>query len=455
MTEKRQSIHGEWTSRWAFILAATGAAVGLGNIWKFPYIAGINGGGAFVLIYLACVLIIGIPLMMTEVLIGRRGRQNPAGTMRSLAKDTGRSKHWQWIGAIGILSSFIILSYYCVIAGWAMNYIFRAASGAFHHASASQINHIFQHFVANPWKLLFWHSMVMLVTIFLVIRGVKGGLELAARFMFPAMLGLLIVLVIYATTTNHFIQGLTFLFKPDFSKLNSTSALSALGHAFFTLSLATGSIMMYGAYLPKKASITRAAIYIAIADTFVALLAGVAIFPIVFANGLQPSAGPGLIFQTLPIAFGQMPYGSLFASLFFLMLVFAAITSTISLLEPSVAWLIETFRISRLRASLYAGFGIWILGLGTIFSFNILENVKIFGMTIFDNLDYLTANIMMPLGGLLTVFFAAWLMRRSDVLEELGISDRLLFRAWYFAIRYLTPLAILLIFLNFVGIIQF
>ncbi len=454
MTNPKKSIHGEWSSHWAFILAATGAAVGLGNVWKFPYIAGENGGGAFVLVYLLCVIIIGIPLLMAEILIGRRGRQNPAYSLRDLALESGHKPFWQWFGLGIILAGFLILTYYSVIAGWSAAYVFIAATGTFHGASATRITQIFSQLVTNPYKLLFWHTVIMLITVGVIAKGIEKGIENAVRFMFPIMILLLLMLVIYAATTGYFASGLTFLFKPDFRKLTSTGVLSALGHAFFTLSLATGSIMMYGAYLPKKASITKASIYIAIADTSIALIAGIAIFPIVFANGLQPSAGPGLIFQTLPIAFGHLPYGSFFAVLFFVMLLFAALTSAISLLEPTVAWLIETFHTTRARAAIIAGIIIWILGFLTIFSFNILSHVKPFGMTLFDNLDYLTANIMLPIGGLFIAFFAAWLISKNNVRDELQLSDRWLFKSWHFIMRYITPIAIVVIFLNFVGIIK-
>ncbi len=452
MTLNRQSIHGEWSSRWAFVLAATGAAVGLGNIWKFPYIAGENGGGAFVIIYLICILVIGIPLMMAEIMLGRRGRQNPAATMASVAEESGASRHWGLVGGLGILAGFLILSYYSVIAGWALNYVFKAAAGDFTNASAQQIGALFSNLVASPWQLLFWHSIIMLTTMLVVARGVRQGLEKTIVFMFPIMLILLVILVAYSMSSGYFEQGLAFLFHPKFAQLSPEGTLDALGHAFFTLSLATGSIMMYGAYLPKNASITRASVAIAAADTGIALIAGLAIFPIVFANGLQPGAGPGLIFQTLPIAFGHMPMGRMFATFFFMMLVFAAFTSTLSLLEPSVAWCIERFHMSRVRATVIISSLIWLLGIGTVLSFNVWKNVHLFGMDVFDFMDYLTANIMLPLGGLLIVIFTAWFMRQEAKLDELQIKKGFIYYKWRLTMRYVAPVAILIVFLKFLGI---
>ena len=454
MDVQRRSIHGEWSSRWAFILAATGAAVGLGNVWKFPYITGENGGGAFVLVYLLCITVIGIPVMMAEILIGRRGRRNPASAMMLLAIESGRSRHWGFIGYITICAGFLILSYYSVIAGWALDYIFQSAAGHFSHASATQIDNLFTQLVQSPLQLIMWHSIIIGTTVLVVARGLEKGLERAVRFMFPAMLLLLFVLLLYAISSGHFWQGFSFLFKPDFSKLTSQGSLAAMGHAFFTLSVATGTIMMYGAYVPRNASIAKAAIAIAIADTSVALIAGLVIFPIVFADQLSPGQGPGLLFKTLPLAFGHIPYGTLFGTLFFVMLVFAALTSAISLLEPTVAWLIERFHLSRARATFLSGCVIWLLGLGTVFSFNIGSEIKWLGLDFFNLLDYLTANIMLPIGGLLVAIFTAWRMKQLHILDELQVDHDFLFKAWRFTMRFITPLAIFMVFLDFSGFLN-
>jgi NSS family neurotransmitter:Na+ symporter len=461
MATVRASIHGQWSTRLAFILAATGSAVGLGNIWKFPYIAGENGGGAFVLVYLVCIAIIGIPIMMSEVMLGRRGRQSPINTMHTLASEENVSPHWKWLGWAGVVSGFLILSYYSVIAGWALAYVFRTGSGLITGQTADGIQSIFTALVNDPERLLAWHTIFMVMTMTVVARGVRSGLERAVRLLMPALFVLLIVLVGYAWNTGSFEQGIDFLFTPDFSKIDADGILTAMGHAFFTLSLGMGAIMVYGSYLPDNVSIAKTSIAVSAMDTLVALLAGMAIFPIVFANGLEPGAGPGLIFQTLPIAFGHMDYGAFFGMLFFILLVFAAWTSAISLIEPAVAWLVENKGMNRVFASVMAGLATWLFGLLTVFSFNIwadvklLSGIKIFkDSTIFDLLDYLTANIMLPLGGLLIAVFAVWQMSRDSSVEELSMGDGLFYKLWRFLVKYITPVAVFIVFLSAVGIIN-
>lgn len=454
MPIKPSSMHGQWSSRLIFILAATGSAVGLGNIWKFPYIAGENGGGAFVLVYLVCIALIGIPIMMAEVLIGRRGRQSPINTMVDLAKEEGRHRAWSLLGWSGVIAGFLILSYYSVIAGWAMSYVVRTATGAFEQVTADGAGAIFSDFLADPEKLLLWHTLFMVMTMAIVSRGVSSGLERAVRVLMPALFVLLIILVGYAVKNGNFAQGAHFLFDADFSKLSANALLVAMGHAFFTLSLGMGAIMVYGSYLPSKTSIAGSAVIIAVMDTLVALAAGLAIFPIVFANGLEPAAGPGLIFTTLPIAFGGMEFGRFFGSLFFLLLVFAAWTSAISLIEPAVAWLVENRGWQRVTAALWAGIATWCLGLVSVFSFNLwsdvtpLSNIAIFEKsTLFDLLDYLTSNIMLPLGGLFIAIFAAWVLRRQTSEEELD-TNVVVYSVWRFLVRYVTPICVILVFLR-------
>ncbi len=453
MAERRKSIHGQWSSRWVFILAATGSAVGLGNIWKFPYIAGENGGGAFVLLYLVCIACIGIPIMMAEILLGRRGRQSPINTMATLAREAKHSPHWKYLGWSGVLAGFLILSYYSVIAGWALSYVFRTAAGSFDGASADEVSTIFNNLLASPESLMAWHTIFMVMTMVVVARGVRHGLEKAIRLLMPTLFMLLLIMVGYALNTGAFGEGLSFLFNVDFSKLNSDSVLIAMGHAFFTLSLGMGAIMIYGSYVPEKASIAGTTFYIAGADTLVALVAGMAIFPIVFANGLEPGAGPGLIFVTLPIAFGQMPGGLFFGTLFFVLIVFAAWSSAISLIEPAITWLVENKGMKRSTASIGAGILTWFVGLGTVFSFNLWSDLKLFDKTFFDLLDYLTANIMLPLGGLFIAIFAGWIMSKRATQEELHMGDSAPYMLWRFLVRYVTPLAVTVVFLNAIGVI--
>lgn len=441
MTDTKKSIHGEWSSRFAFILAATGSAVGLGNIWKFPYITGENGGGAFVIVYLLCVAVIGIPIMIAETMMGRRGRQSPINTLETLTEEAGANKNWHYLGWLGVIAGFLILSYYSVIAGWAMAYVVKAFTGSFSGESAAQIKSLFSDLQASPGQQIFWHTAFMVATMSVVARGVQGGLEKAVRFLMPGLFVLLMLLVAYAMTTGAYMQGLEFLFKPDFSEMTGDSVLTAMGHAFFTLSLGMGAIMVYGSYLPKDISIAKTSIIIAGADTVVALLAGMAIFPIVFANGLEASAGPGLIFQTLPIAFGNMTGGWLFGLLFFILLVFAALSSAISLIEPAVAWVVENYKVGRKKASIYMGVATWALGLATVFS-----------ESFFEKIDYLTANLMLPLGGLCIALFAGHVMLQKHTQSELALDNETEYTVWKFLISYVAPVAVVLVFLHVLGV---
>ncbi len=458
----------QWSSRITFILAATGSAVGLGNIWKFPYITGENGGGAFVLIYLFCIAAIGIPIMMAEIMLGRRGGRDPVTTMKLLAQESGRSRSWGVLGWLGVIAGFLILSYYSVIAGWALAYVPMMGMGSFTDLNADAVNAIFSNLISDPLVLMAWHSLFIVMTMFVVARGVRGGLEKAVTYLMPLLFVLLVILIFYAMETGSFQQGLTYLFTPDFSKITTEGVLSAMGHAFFTLSLGMGAIMVYGAYLPKHTSIAQASIAVAVMDTLVALLAGMVIFPIVFANGLEPGAGPGLIFKTLPLAFGNMDYGNFFGTLFFILLVFAAWTSSISLIEPAVTWVIKTFAVSRLKASVILGVLVWLMGLVTVFSFNIAsdftlsssistqygEFVILKDATAFDFLDYLTSNIMLPLGGLLIAIFAGWVMKQEFSRNELEIPS-IWFSLWTFLVRYVAPLMVIIVFMNALGIVAF
>ena len=442
-----------------FVLAAAGSAVGLGNVWKFPYMAGDSGGGAFVLLYFVCIALLGLPVMMSEVLLGRRGRSSPINTMRALAKEEGRSPLWGLLGVMGMLAGFLILSYYSVIAGWTLAYVQEAAGGAFSGISAQGVGEIFSRLVADPWRLMFWHTLFMVLTMAVILRGVRRGLETAVRFLMPGLFALILVMVGYAAIAGDFLGGLRFLFTPDFSKITPDVVLKAMGQAFFTLSLGMGAIMMYGSYLPRDASIASTSVQVALTDTLIAILAGLAIFPIVFANGLEAGQGPGLIFNTLPLAFGHMPGGTLFGLLFFILLVFAAWTSAISLIEPAVAWMVERFSFSRLRASLVCGLIAWAIGVGTVLSFNLWTRVRLLdgtafeGKSFFDLLDYLTSNIMLPLGGLLICLFAAWVMGEPSRRDELRTVHPAGYALWRFLARYIAPLGVVLIFLHVLGIV--
>ncbi|MBN7771046.1 sodium-dependent transporter [Marinobacter daepoensis] len=451
--EGSNAQRGLWSSRLAFILAATGSAVGLGNIWKFPYVTGENGGGAFVLVYLLCIAIIGIPIMMAEVMIGRRGGHSPANSIRAIAHIDGLNPAWRLVGAVGILAGFLILSFYSVIGGWAISYVGTTASGQLAGQTADAVGAMFSGLLSDPGTLLLWHTVFMALVMLVVAKGVRSGLERAVSILMPALFVLLLTVVGYAMTTGHFGQAAAFLFQPDFSKLTTSGVLVALGHAFFTLSLGMAVMMAYGSYLPKKISIAKTSVTVSIIDTGVALLAGLAIFPIVFANGLEPGAGPGLIFQTLPLAFGQMPMGSLFGTLFFVLLIFAAWTSGISLLEPIVEWLEEQKGFNRTMSTLGAGTVCWALGIASILSLNLWSDVaplgfipKLEGKTVFDLLDFFTANIMLPLGGLLVAIMAGWVMSKPAMQKELDLSPGV-FNLWFVTVRFITPVAVGIVFI--------
>lgn len=454
MADVTTSQHGQWSSRFAFILAATGSAVGLGNIWKFPYIVGQNGGGAFVIVYLCCVIGIGIPIMMAETLLGRRGRHSPINSMEILTKEAKADPNWHYLGWMGVIAGFLILSYYSVIAGWALAYTGKAFFGSFFGENAAGIATLYDSFIASPWQQVFWHTVFMVATMAIVVRGVESGLEKAARFFVPILFVLLILLVGYAMSKeSYYFQSLHFLFSPDFSKLSSDSVLVAMGQAFFSLGLGMGAIMMYGAYLPKDISIAKTSMLIAGADTLVALLAGIAIFPLVFANGLTPADGPGLIFKTLPIAFGNMFGGWLVGILFFVLLFFAALTSAVALIEPAVTWLVETHKFDRYKACVWAGSATWALGVAVALSFNVWSELKLFGHNLFGLLDYLTSNLMLPIGGFCIAVFAGWIMQQEHSESELALTQPQFYAMWKFSVSYLAPAAVFLVFLHVVGVI--
>lgn len=442
-----------WASRIAFVFAASAAAIGLGNIWRFPFMVGENGGGAFVILYLACVIILGIPLLISEVVIGRIGRKNPALAVSEIATQSNHTRHWGWMGGLTILAGYLILTYYVVITGWVLDYTARALLGQFAYATEQSTTKSFLMLQANPWQMLLSDTIVVAVTMVIIIMGIKRGLERAVMFMFPGLLILMIILLIYAITTGYFGDSLRYLFSPNFKQMNAHTLLMALGQAFFSLNIAMGVTIMFSAYLPEKTPIFTSAVAIAVADTAVAIFAGLIIFPIVFANHLKASAGPSLIFKTLPIAFGNMPFGSLIGTLFFLMLFFAAFTSVIALLEPSVAWLMETFRLSRTKAVAIAGITCWLISLATIASFSAGKSMNLFGYNFFEALDFLTAGIMLPLGGILIAIFTGWIMLKKLLIVHLQWNCKnSWYRIWQWMLRYFAPLAILLVLLSSFGI---
>ena len=450
---RRTSLHGFWSSRWAFILAVSGSAVGLGNIWKFPYMAGQNGGGAFVLFYILCVFLVGLPIMVAEVLVGRRGRRNPVATMRIVGEEEGSHPQWGLVGVMGIVAGFLILSFYSVIAGWSLVYVGYSLRGLYAGGDPATVGRIFDGLLGD-WRLVaLWHTVFMGSTILVVARGVERGLETAVRFMVPALVLLMLLLLGYAIVYGDFQAALGFMFSRDFSALTPESMLVAMGQAFFTLSVGMGAIMAYGAYLPEGTSIGSTSFAVVIADTLIAMLAGLVIFPIVFANNLDPAAGPGLIFETLPVAFGQMKFGLASGTLFFVLLTFAAWTSAIGLIEPAVAWSVETRGQKRSTAAIIIGTSIWAIGFLTILSFNELADFRILGGTLYENIDHLSSNILLPLGGLLITIFAGWVMCKNSTAEELDPAAGLAYRIWRFLARWVAPAAVLVVLLHAAGLL--
>lgn len=437
--------HSQWSSRMGFVLAATGSAVGLGNIWKFPYMIGQSGGAAFVMVYLACIAMIGLPILVSEWMIGRRGQKNPINAMAEVAAANGRSRKWAIVGATGVLGAFLILSFYSVIGGWALSYMIDVAGGSFSGMDKDAVGSAFTSFLANPGSLLVWHTVFMVLTAGVVAMGVSGGLERASKLMMPALGILLLVLVAYGTTTGGFGAAVQYLFNPDWSKLDGKVVLAALGHAFFTLSLGMGIMMAYGSYLGQDVNLLRTARTVVLMDTVIAIAAGLAIFPIVFANGLDPAAGPGLIFVTLPLAFGNISGGLVLGTMFFLLLTFAALTSSISLLEPVVELVEERTPLSRVGATVLAGLTTWALGIAALLSFNIWGDVLILGLNIFDLLDQLTSKFLLPLTGLGAIVFAAWFLDRDGVRKELGLSAGA-FSLWNVVARFVAPAGVLVVF---------
>ncbi len=436
------------------MLATAGSAIGLGNIWKLPYMIGVNGGSAFVLVFIACIFFVGIPLMMTEVLLGRRAQKNPLDGMAALAKEANANPVWRYVGGMGMITGLLILGFYSVIGGWVLSYIWFALQDTFLNIDGAHAKANFDALLASPVTLIFWHTAFMVLTMGVVANGVNQGLERANNILIPALFVILLILLGYSMAVGDFATSRHFMFSLDFSKITPVAVLSALGHAFFSLSLGMGAVMVYGSYLRRDVSIARTTIYIALADTALGLLVGLAIYSLVFANHLEPAAGPGLIFQTLPIAFGHMPGGHVIGVLFFLLVAFAAWTSAISLVEPAIAWITENTRITRLQSAWMIGLTVWLLGVAVVLSFNDWSHIKIvFGLNIFETLDKLTSTILLPLGGILMALFAGYVMKKDHVQEELGLHDTG-FKGWRITNNIVAPIAILAVFLYLFGVIK-
>ncbi len=439
-----------WTHKGTFLLAAVGSAVGLGNLWRFPYLAGENGGGAFILIYALTIAAVGIPILIAEAMLGRASRKSPIMGMNSLIESDNRAKPWKIIGWMGAAAAFIILSFYSVIAGWAIYYAALLFSGEFTGASAEQVGDIFNGLLASPALLTLNHSLFLALSALIVGMGVHKGIENGLRFMMPALCIILLIIVAYAAIEGDIDASLAFLFTFNLEALSLQGWLEAMGQSFFTLSLGMGAIMAYGAYMSSEVSLTRTAIYIALVDTLVALLAGLAIFALVFGRGLEAGQGPGLMFVTLPLAFADLPGGAIIGGVFFILVIGAALTSAISLIEPVAGYFIERFNMSRPKAVALMSIGCWLLGMLTVFSFNIWSSDTIthdwFGKSPFDVLELLT-NIMMPLGGALIAFYAGWLLNRKQLIEQMNTST-LWLQTWQILVRLIAPSAVLFVFIR-------
>jgi NSS family neurotransmitter:Na+ symporter len=447
----------QWSSRLTFLMATVGCAVGLGNIWRFPYSAGVNGGGAFVLVYIGAVILLALPVLMAELLIGRRGGASPPDAIEAVAVESGRSASWRWMGIIlGGVGAVMALSFYGVVGGWTLAYVFKMGTGQLQGVDAAQAKQIFDLLNGTPESLYLWFTIFMAVTIYISTKGLHAGIERAVKFMMPALFVMLLVMVVYSMVVGDAAAALSFLFRPDFDKLNTTVILGAFGQAFFSVSVGITNVMAYGAYMQKQTNLPQSAAIVAGADTLVALLAGLAIFPIIFSFGLEPGAGPGLVFMTLPLAFGQIPGGLFFGCLFFLLLSFAALTSSIAMLEAPVSWLVDSVKVSRRSAALMAGGVAFFLGTFAALSFNVLSDVHPLGAisifkdkNFFDLFDYFVINILMPLGGLLTAVFAGWVMKQKFSLDELyGGETNLSYRSWLFLVRFLAPLLLAYVFFD-------
>lgn len=422
-----------WKNRWTFIMAATGSAVGLGNIWKFPYITGEYGGGAFVLVYLFCILLVGIPVMMAEVMLGRIGRTDPINSMLSISKKADRSANWSVIGYMGVITGLLILMFYSVVAGWVIDYFVQSVTGAYQNQTPEQINEGFGLLYADNTRELIWHTLFIAVTTWVVARGVTNGIGKTVETLMPVLFILLCVMLGYSMANGEFMRALAFMFTPDFSKVTPDAILEALGHAFFTLSLGMGAIMVYGAYMPKKSSIGKTVLLVGFFDTLIALIAGLVIFPLVFANGMESDQSVGLMFKTLPIVFSQMPGGIIFGSIFFALVSIAALSSAISLIEPGVAWL-ETRGVARVKSAISLAAVAWLGGVLCLF----------YG-PVFDFLDNLTTRFTLPLGGLLIALFVGWALPTKDIHRYFNKTPAAIYTLWLWSVRVVAPAGVAII----------
>lgn len=437
-------------SRFGALVAMAGSAVGLGNLWRFPYLVGENGGAAFIIVYIVLLFIICLPIFVSEFVIGRRSQKNAYAAFRDLSGGSA----WRWVGLFTIVVPLIVLSYYSVIGGWSFEYLFKSLTFSFTAGeSQAAMNSMFVDFASSTWGPIICHTLFLLATTIIVVVGIKDGIERFSKVMMPMLFFMVLAIAVYSLTLPGSGRGVDYLFNPDFSKINSKAIAAALGQAFFSLSLGFGTILTYASYVDKKENIMFQSTATAVSDLMFALIAGIAIMPAVFAFGLNPQSGPGLVFETLPYVFSQMPAGGFIAIIFFVALLVAALTSSISMLQVAVAYLVEEKGMSRIWASTLLFFICWVIGALCSLSFGPLSDVKIFGDSIFDFFDNLSSNILMTLGSLLTVLFVGWRLKKTDIYDEFTNGGTLstnakIFGVLWFLIRYICPLAIISIFVS-------
>ena len=446
MAEEKKNRDG-FGSKIGIIAAAAGSAIGLGNIYRFPCELGNNGGAAFLLVYLAVVIFLGIPVMLSELVIGRRSQSNAVGAFKKLAPKSG----WPIVGYMGVLCGFIIFAFYSTVSGWTLEYIIKAVTNSFQGKDLAAMEQDFTDFHNMGWRNVMWQAIFIFLTGFVVFKGVQNGIERYAKILMPLLLVILIVLGIRSVTLPGAKEGLSFLFRPDFSKIDGNVLISALGQGFFSLSLGMGALITYGSYIKKKDNLTSTAFSVVLADTLIAVLAGLVIFPAAFSFGIRPTAGMGLVFNTIPMIFNQMTGGYIFCIIFFVLLAIAALTSTISLLEVVVAYLSEELHINRKWSTVWAS--VATLFIGSFASLSLMENTPfaIGGRTVFDLMDFVSSNILLPLGGVLIVIFVGWRLGKAKFFEEVtneGTIKASLKKVIFFIIRYLAPIAITIVFIS-------
>lgn len=440
---------GQWATSIGFVLAAAGAAVGLGNVWKFPYLTALHGGGTFLFAYILMLLFLGIPVLVTEMVLGRRGKLDPVGTYSKLS---GGSGFWKFVGYVAISVNFIVLSFYSVVGGWITNYMFQYITGGI----KGDIVEYFGGFVSNPYSPLLWYALFMGMTIYIVAQGVSSGIERASNIMMPTLFLLFIILAIRAVTLPGAIEGIKYYLLPDFSKLSGTTFLMAMGQVFFSLNIGAGCTMTYASYLSDDENIPKMSLQVPLLDFLAAFLAGIIIIPSVFAFNLDPAAGPPLLFITMPFVFGNMPLGVLFGLMFFVLMLFAALTSSISMLEVNTAFLVDNYKIDRKKAALTAGFFIFLLGIPSSLAQGVLSNFAIFGLDFLSAMDFLASYILMPFGAFMMTIFLVRVLGLDEAINEATNEGTIPFKIkvlWSFLVKYVVPIIIILVFLSSVGLI--